>query len=230
MQPGAQSRFQGVLEKQSSDGSWRARRFSLHKHMFNYNAPNADVRYSKPEATFDLLKLSNVEIVKEPRTGRRVLLLHVDEERRHIFRECEGIPAKPSLEEWAQEIEERIAFAKRRRAAILAKERALKGKKQDTVERKLQGKEDNNPDSSTSARESRGDEDRPETTDEAKSAVYRDRIRRFYQKHNPTKVDEVDGLIAKYAKLDVGTKELYAAIITKYRNEAKAKQLQQLGE
>ncbi|KAJ1459761.1 hypothetical protein M885DRAFT_48658 [Pelagophyceae sp. CCMP2097] len=168
--------FRGVLEKRGADGAWRIRTFSLQKHFLHYHEPGLDVAEHAPSATFDLRELRSVSVARKH--GDRELSLVLDETRKHVLCECDphAGPSRPTLEEWAAAIEDRVAIARVRVAKAVSRRDAAA----------------------------------------ARGEYYRQRIVRFYVDHNPSKVDEVDLLIAKYASAGVDVADLLDAIRAKF--------------
>eukprot|EP00634_Sargassococcus_sp_CCMP2135_P014445 CAMPEP_0198658534 /NCGR_PEP_ID=MMETSP1467-20131203/26059_1 /TAXON_ID=1462469 /ORGANISM="unid. sp., Strain CCMP2135" /LENGTH=216 /DNA_ID=CAMNT_0044394809 /DNA_START=33 /DNA_END=683 /DNA_ORIENTATION=+ len=98
--PGSSSSaIRGLLEKRSSDGSWKTQLFSLKRFKLYYQDPTA-----KEDAKVASLDLADV--VKVERSGAK-LLLYVDEKRKHQLRAASG----PSLEEWEDALRDRAEAA-----------------------------------------------------------------------------------------------------------------------
>lgn len=218
-------RMRGLLQKRSADGSWKNQLFSLHRHKLCYE----DLRKlgeskSEPHASLDLL-----DVVRVERTGQK-LYLWVDDRRKHQLRSARTnddlAGLCPSLDEWEEAIQERIAFARQRR-----RKRDLRPPLTPTVEMPTE-----NP-AAIDAAQSRGHppywesgvlEDKPDADDDETDSYghhddaaydrdfYRRQIIEFYQRHNSEKVPDVDALIVKYNEIGIGEKDLLAAIQNKY--------------
>ena len=61
-----------------------------------------------------------------------------------------------------------------------------------------------------------------EADDENDDRAARAKIIAFYREHNPSKVQDVDALIAKYRDVGVGASELLIAVQKKYARDAPA--------
>jgi len=117
-------RLRGLLEKKSSDGTWKAQYFTAHKSKLYYQDPEADLTEQPPRASMDLLE----GLAKIERKGEK-LVLWVDETRRHILRAC-AAPAdgesRPSLDDWELSLRERRLVARKLRDERAAR-RASRG-------------------------------------------------------------------------------------------------------
>mmetsp|Transcript_1750 Transcript_1750/g.5890 ORF Transcript_1750/g.5890 Transcript_1750/m.5890 type:complete len:217 (-) Transcript_1750:203-853(-) len=180
--------LRGLLEKRSSDGSWKIQLFSLKRYKLYYQEPGGDRRDRVAS-----LDLGNV--VKVERAGPK-LHLYVDEKRRHQLREVQSeTSAGPTLDEWEDAILEHVDAARHHRA------------KKKHHHRPPVWKEDLGDDDEKTQKAAKNEEQKPH---------YRDLIVDFYQKTNPDKVNDVDTLIAKYKDIGVGEADLLAAIQNKY--------------
>eukprot|EP00631_Chrysoreinhardia_giraudii_P008922 CAMPEP_0197417288 /NCGR_PEP_ID=MMETSP1170-20131217/3382_1 /TAXON_ID=54406 /ORGANISM="Sarcinochrysis sp, Strain CCMP770" /LENGTH=97 /DNA_ID=CAMNT_0042944247 /DNA_START=1 /DNA_END=291 /DNA_ORIENTATION=+ len=90
-------RMRGILQKRSSDGTWKSQVFSLHKHKLYYH----DVRSLESKATMPRASLDLLDVVKTERVGTK-LYLWVDDRRKHQLREASSTDdgLGPSLDDW----------------------------------------------------------------------------------------------------------------------------------
>lgn len=98
--------LRGLLEKRSSDGSWKTQLFSLKRSKLYYHEPSQNDRVAS-------LDLANV--VKVERSGLK-LLLFVDEKRKHQLRALQVDSVQgPSLDDWEDAIVQHIHAARYKR-------------------------------------------------------------------------------------------------------------------
>ncbi|KAJ1462103.1 hypothetical protein M885DRAFT_506200 [Pelagophyceae sp. CCMP2097] len=112
-----QLKLRGVLEKRGSDGSWKPKVFTVHRHWLYYHEPGVILAENPPRASFNLLECAKVEIIEKK--GVQILMLHLDENRKHQLRAMSmapppGAPKSPSVAQWLGGIQDRIAIAKQR--------------------------------------------------------------------------------------------------------------------
>mmetsp|Transcript_6013 Transcript_6013/g.8853 ORF Transcript_6013/g.8853 Transcript_6013/m.8853 type:complete len:315 (+) Transcript_6013:43-987(+) len=112
--------LKGLLEKRSSDGSWKVQYFIVHKYKLYYHEPGVDPRTTGARASLDL-----AQVVKVERSGNK-LFLFVDQKRKHQLRSVQNETNKsggPTLDAWEDVIVESIEGA---RLLARAKRRAAK--------------------------------------------------------------------------------------------------------
>ena len=116
-------RLRGLLEKKSSDGTWRVQFFTAHKSKLYYMDPDADLTEQPPRASMDLLE----GLAKIERKGEK-LVLWVDDKRRHQLRSCrapsDADGPQPSLDDWELSLRERRLVAKKLREERAARRAA----------------------------------------------------------------------------------------------------------
>ena len=121
----APTQMEGLLEKRSSDGSWKLQMFQLKGNFLFYSEPRPGAK----SARLDLDDVTKLEIAsrrssssspaspRSPKGGgeRKVLYLYIDATRRHRLRELEN-GGSPSIDDWLNALQEAKTRARRRNA------------------------------------------------------------------------------------------------------------------
>jgi hypothetical protein len=196
--------FTGVLEKRSSDGSWKAKAFYVHGTVLCYYLEGQDGVEDGPHASLNLLSVESVE-TKVGKDGQKKLILWVSRSARRKRKvELRAAPKRsffgpeePAIEKWETAFRAFVdrAMDNGARTRWLAKR---------------------HPTTIMKARRSLSRTFFGPSSEELKCSEARMAIFAFYKQHNPAKLAGAEQIIMKYKAAGVGEPALLAAIRTKY--------------
>ena len=191
----------GRLEKRSGDGSWKAHGFYVHSTVLCYYLEDQDDKIENgPHASLNLLSVERVDA--KTKDDKKVVRLWIDEKKKVELRQAPVVDGKDeaSIDKWEAAfmafVEQARTNGARRKYLDSLKPKSRVRRMSDTIEKAVFG----------------------EVADpQAKAdAQAKDQIVAFYKEHNPAKLADVDGLIAKYKSAGVDVATLFEAIKKKY--------------